>query len=252
MKCLVVCPTYGRIPFLPRLLASFLSQDYEDKELVIVNDDKNVELFCDYENVTILNLKKRLLVPQKRNLGISIGYHDLIFQHDDDDIFLPNRLSRHVDIFSQEAIPCYFDNRSYIISGGKFEPSRSAPNVLTFTKESWFKVQGFQHTKNIAEDQEFHFKVRDLENSKVEDNEVLDYVYNWSGLNYHSSFEEQKNIDKRAYNQLKNMNLIGKKFQIVPDFREYEKFVRLDNEYKRTQKPINVKHKEFGKIEINV
>lgn len=40
MKVLIVCPTFGRLPFLGRMLASFLSQDYSDKRLVLINDDK--------------------------------------------------------------------------------------------------------------------------------------------------------------------------------------------------------------------
>ena len=36
MKVLVVVPTYGRLPFLGRVVVSFLSQTYEDKELVII------------------------------------------------------------------------------------------------------------------------------------------------------------------------------------------------------------------------
>jgi glycosyltransferase involved in cell wall biosynthesis len=77
MKVLVVMPTYGRIPFLNRALASFLSQTYDNKELVIINDDKNVELKCEYPNVICINLNKKILIGQKKNLATNVGYHDL-------------------------------------------------------------------------------------------------------------------------------------------------------------------------------
>jgi glycosyltransferase involved in cell wall biosynthesis len=58
MKVLLVCPTYGRIPYLGRMVASFLSQNYDDKHLVIVNDDSNVELCCDIKNIIVININK--------------------------------------------------------------------------------------------------------------------------------------------------------------------------------------------------
>ena len=54
MKTLIIMPTYGRIPFLNRALASFLKQNYDDKTLVIINDDNNIELKCNYKNVVCI------------------------------------------------------------------------------------------------------------------------------------------------------------------------------------------------------
>ena len=75
MKTLVVCPTYGRIPYLNRMLSGFLHQTYNDKHLVIVNDDVNVELCCNEPSVTCINLNRKILLPQKRNIAIGLGYH---------------------------------------------------------------------------------------------------------------------------------------------------------------------------------
>jgi len=70
MKVLVICPTYGRLPLLGRVLASFLDQDHTDKELIFINDDKNVQLTCDIENVHVLNLTKKITLGSKRNIDV--------------------------------------------------------------------------------------------------------------------------------------------------------------------------------------
>lgn len=251
MNTLVVCPTYGRIPFLNRMFASFLSQTYDDKHLVIVNDDENVEICCDYDRVTCINLNRKILLPQKRNIGVSVGYADLILQHDDDDIFLPDRISNHVNKHLEYPnIWMYRNDASYIIYGDKFKLESNSPNTASYLRSAWYAVGGYAHHQNIAEDQEFYYK---MGHKMVErDESKTDYVYNWGGVNYHMSFEKDITVEEKAFNQLKELNLLDKKYYIEPDFDEYEKFKRLDAEYRRVKHDLDVQHVELGKIEINV
>lgn len=247
MKALVVCPTYGRIPYLGRMLSSFLHQTYDDKHLVIINDDENVQLSCASDKVTCINCNKRLLIGEKRNLGTAYGHYDVIFPWDDDDGYLPNRISNHVSQYSNGDIRAYRNLSTYVIYGDEFKDSHGTPNDLSFLKSEWFRKDGYQEKTNGGEDTEFHNKIEGFR--IVTDPTNRDYIYNWGGVNYHLS-ANGGNMEEIAYNQLKKLNLIGKKFWIEPDFEQYNNFLILDNLYKHNQQPLTIKHIGDAKIDL--
>jgi glycosyltransferase involved in cell wall biosynthesis len=248
MKVLVVIPTYGRIPYLNRALASFLAQDYPDKHLLIINDDKHVTLKCDSDNVTCMNLNRRILLPQKRNIGSIFGYYDLIMQYDDDDIMMPERITNHVNIHTlMPEISYYRNTASYAVDRGVFEIGICSPNACSYKQDGWFKVNGYTNKKNIGDDIEFWQKID--KKYEITDNAKVDYVYNWSGINFHTTWEPP-HIEQIAYEQLEIMDLVGKDYHIVPDFTEYNKFLQLREIFNRTGSPVKLRHIEDAKIEI--
>lgn len=242
-------PTYGRLPFLHRAVASFLSQTYDNKELVIVNDDKNVIVACDEKNVTCINLNKKILVAQKRNLATQLGYYDLIMPHDDDDVFLPNRIANNVQIHkANPELELYRNKVCYTIYGDSFTLDVSPDNACSYKKTAWFKVNGYTHTTNLLEDREFNNKI----DNKIEEENynVVDFVYNFGGVNYHLSSSNHDHIDGIASAQLRKEKLINGKFYIEPDFDGYNKFIQLEELYKQTNAPVKVIHKDLAKIDI--
>jgi len=249
MKALVIIPTYGRLPFLGRALASFLSQNYDDKELVIVNDDKNITLVCEYPNVTVINMSKKVLIGQKKNLAVQLGYHDLYLNHDDDDIFLPNRIANCVKIHEEHPeINLYRNLKGYSLYGNEFIVADSGLNVVSFTRKGFFESGGYSHPVNSGEDGYFlECMPKKMEFSDVDN---IDYVYNYGGVNYHLTFTDDNTIEIIARIQLRDMKLTDGKFYIQPDFEEYNKFITLDEMYKKLQSPIHVTHLGLGKINI--
>lgn len=252
MKVLVITPTYGRLPLLGRLLASFLSQTYRDKELVIVNDDKNITLVCNYPDVTCINMNKKILIGQKKNLATNIGYHDLYMPHDDDDIFLPERISNHVRLhLSRPDINMYRNTKSYITYGDDFMVDNSTLNAISYTRKGWFESLGYTHPTNCGEDGQFLDSMPFLYQTANLDE--LDYVYNFGGMNYHLSSTPDNTIERIAIKQLKELNITNGIFTIIPDFEEHNKFIELDKRFKQLNKPnarINIKHISLGKIQI--
>src|SRR5215831_16169093 len=96
-----ICLTYARPRLLEEALHSFLQQDYSGpKELIILNDYAEQTLIFDHPEVRVINVPRRFrTVGEKMNAAIALASHELLFVWDDDDIYLPHRLSFSVEHF---------------------------------------------------------------------------------------------------------------------------------------------------------
>lgn len=94
-----VCVTYNRPHLLNELLFCFLNQDHENKELIIVNDQKNVEYHYNDSRVKIFNVSERFAtLGEKRQFANTKINGDFMFTMDDDDIFFSHHLSTLIDV----------------------------------------------------------------------------------------------------------------------------------------------------------
>ena len=248
MKALAVCSTYGRLPYLGRMLSSFLHQTYDDKHLVVINDDDNVQICCDHKNVTILNCNTRMTIGEKRNLGAIFGQHDIIFPVDDDDIYLPGRMEHHLRQYDDSQTRAYRNYASYIIYNNVFDSCGGGPNDLSYRREEWFSCGGYDPRRIVGEDTELHDKLKGFKLETDESNR--NFIYGFSTSNYHLSCEPD-NLEATAYRQLEKMNLVGKKFWIEPDFEEYNKYLTLHHLFKKHGTPMNMNILEDGKLDIS-
>jgi cellulose synthase/poly-beta-1,6-N-acetylglucosamine synthase-like glycosyltransferase len=95
------CLTYGRPQLLEEAIHSFLQQDYAGpKEMIVLNDYADQTLEIDHPEVQVINLPRRFrTVGEKMNAAAALASHDLLFVWDDDDVYLPHRLSFSVANF---------------------------------------------------------------------------------------------------------------------------------------------------------
>lgn len=112
-----ICPTYNRPPryqhLLEEAIASFLRQDYPNKELIVLNDCPGQELICDEPGVRVVNVAERYpSIGDKYNAAVSLARGELIAPWDDD-ISLPWRLSLSVARIGDGD---YFNPRRYWFS----------------------------------------------------------------------------------------------------------------------------------------
>jgi glycosyltransferase involved in cell wall biosynthesis len=82
-----IMPTYNRRKFLPRALQYFLRQDYETRELIIIDDctDSVQDLLPRDGRIRYIRLAERLTIGEKRNLACDLAKGDIIVHWDDDD-----------------------------------------------------------------------------------------------------------------------------------------------------------------------
>jgi len=100
------CPTYGRIALLEEAVYSFLAQDYDgEKELIILNDFSEQTIFYDHPEIKIINSKERITpLSKKFNECISYCSGEYIFVWEDDDIYLPWKISLSIKRLNENGI----------------------------------------------------------------------------------------------------------------------------------------------------
>jgi O-antigen biosynthesis protein len=112
----VVIPTFNRPDLLAEALESVCRQDLEDFEVIVVNDaGSDVSLlihgFSERLDLTYITLDQNGGLPAARNAGIAAARGEYIALMDDDDLWMPDHLSRlraHLDPRPEVGL-CYAD-----------------------------------------------------------------------------------------------------------------------------------------------
>jgi glycosyltransferase involved in cell wall biosynthesis/GT2 family glycosyltransferase len=96
VSCLM--PTRDRRSFVARAVEYFLRQDYEARELVVLDDgdDRVADLMPADPRVRYVALDERLVLGEKRNRACELARGELLVHWDDDDWHAPHRLSYQV------------------------------------------------------------------------------------------------------------------------------------------------------------
>ena len=102
----VITLSHNRPSLLSRSIASVLSQDYSDFELIVVDDSssdeprKVVNSFVD-PRIEYIGLESAIAASAADNVGIKSAHGDYIAFLDDDDEWLPTKLSKQVMAFDR-------------------------------------------------------------------------------------------------------------------------------------------------------
>lgn len=93
VSCL--CPTYGRFSKLCEAVTCFVDQDYDNKEMIILNSHP-VPLYTDLPQVRIVNDPSLFYLGDIHNRLLDEASGDLLRTWDDDDLYLPHTISQGV------------------------------------------------------------------------------------------------------------------------------------------------------------
>lgn len=153
-----VMPTYGRPGYLPESVAFFLSQDYPNKELLILNDCPGQEFRCDSPGVRVVNRDPRFpSLGVKRNEAVALARGDWIAVWDDDDVYLPWHLSYAMRRIAESKTLFHRADRFWTYNGQAFlERSRHSTGwgthaLTVFHRSLWARAGGYA-AKNLGED----------------------------------------------------------------------------------------------------
>jgi len=193
VSCL--CLTYGRPRVLEEAIESFIRQDYAGpKELLVLNDLADQHLTCDAPGVRVINVPARFRsVGEKRNASAALAEHDIFFVWDDDDIYLPHRISYCVEKLRTTGKPFYKPSRAWVLNGETLlgPEANLFHSGSCFTRELFNTVKGYAH---IGSGQDIDFEMTvgpllpgDKNDDRIPPQEIY-YVYRWAGTgSYHLS-----------------------------------------------------------------
>lgn len=101
----VIIPVYNCPEFIKNTLESVFNQTYSDYEIIVINDgstDNTHEVLQQYIDKIKYFHQENQGVGVARNYGLKIAEGELIAFLDQDDIFLPDKLAKQVNIFNSE------------------------------------------------------------------------------------------------------------------------------------------------------
>ena len=145
-----IMPTYNRRPFIPHAIRYFLRQDYENKELIIIDDgtDKIEDLIppgC--EIIRYFHITKKITLGAKLNLACKYAKGTVIANWDDDDWYSVKRLRYQVDALQNGGIEIcginkllYYDLRTHFAYQYLYPPTQRAwviGSSQCYTKGFW-------------------------------------------------------------------------------------------------------------------
>jgi glycosyltransferase involved in cell wall biosynthesis len=177
----VIIPTYNRAWALAEAIDSVLAQDYNNFELIIVDDgsiDNTPDLLNEFAGKLKLIRQKNAGVSAARNHGIAEARGDFLAFLDSDDTWLPKKLSRQVDFFIRcpDALICqtqeiWIRNNTRVNprpchkkpSGMIFDPSLElclvSPSAVMIKRDLFDKVGLFDEGLPACEDYDLWLRV---------------------------------------------------------------------------------------------
>lgn len=149
MKISIIIPVYNVEKYLRQCVDSILDQDYEEKEIILVDDGSpdNSGKICDeyaekHGNVVVIH-KPNGGPSEARNLGVSRATGDYILFVDSDDFIAKNSLSCIVETVNENPVDLVFLETQKYYSDGTVVPLGDGISRGMVYKKSPNEVLGF-------------------------------------------------------------------------------------------------------------
>ena len=100
----VIMPTYNHAKFIGKAIESVLNQTYKNFELIIIDnysEDETGKIAAPYKDdrISYLKFRNNGIIAASRNYGIKHSHGDYIAFLDSDDLWLPEKLEKQIEVF---------------------------------------------------------------------------------------------------------------------------------------------------------
>ncbi len=157
----VIIPTYKRSRFLRRAIESVLLQDYPSIEVVVVDDnepdsvfrletERLMSLYANDNRVLYIKNSRNLGGALARNEGIRAATGDYITFLDDDDIYLPQKVSVQISFMEKNNLEVSFSDVRVHDSRDKLIDYREHSYVQTWDNKELLKLHLMHHLTPTA------------------------------------------------------------------------------------------------------
>lgn len=181
----IVIPTYKGSDSILKSINSALNQDYKNIEIIVVDDngegtqeqittEKMIREYINNNKIKYIKHKNNINGSAARNTGVRNARGKYIAFLDDDDLFLPFKIRKQVEVLSKKTEDyaiCYtsyenvfLDGRRRVITAEKegnlcydllSMKVSVLSSVLVVKRDAWDEVGGFDETFTRDQDQEF-------------------------------------------------------------------------------------------------
>ena len=124
---------------ITRCISSLINSDYENKEIIIVNDastdktKKILEIYKNIKNVIIIDLDKNVGKKKAIAEGLKIAKGEIFVFTDSDCVIAPDSISKMIEVF------LVHENVGAVSGHGR--ALNSSENLLTKVQDSWYETQ---------------------------------------------------------------------------------------------------------------
>ena len=130
----VVIPVLNGQDFLEDALRSVFGQDYQAKEIIVVDDgsaDRSVEIALACRDTRLIR-QDHQGVAVARNTGLAAAAGEFIAFLDQDDLWAPDKLSRQVSHFlARPEMDCLYTAAHHFLEPGTCRPAWFRPNLVS-------------------------------------------------------------------------------------------------------------------------
>ena len=131
-KVSVILPVYNGERFLNEAIQSIIDQTFSDFELIIIDDassDSSIKIIRDFQQrdvrIRLLRNEKNLGIAEATNIGIENSIGEFIALADQDDLNMPDRISRQVSFLNENpTISVVGSNTLIMLPDGSFKERR--------------------------------------------------------------------------------------------------------------------------------
>lgn len=220
MKITIAIPFYNAEKYLPDAIRSVFAQTFQDWELLLIDDgstDNSLAIAKSVKDnrIRVISDGKNKKLAARLNEVTSLATHDYILRMDADDLMMPNRIEKQLEILTKNDVDIVttgvysvLNNLEIVgIRGTNYE-SVSFQDILSrkvgithaalIAKKSWYQRNKYDESLSIAQDLDLW-----LRTSKKDDLKIISiaeplYIY-----------REEDNVTKRklirAYKNERNM-----------------------------------------------
>jgi len=245
----VVMPVYNAQKYLDEAIQSILSQTYQDFEFIIINDgskDKSLQIIEKYQNkderIILISRENRGLVASL-NEGIERAKGKYIARMDADDISLPQRFEKQIELMEKEnldicgahffiinesnkylsarVVSCKTDFNKIILTRSvpfphgtvMFRKSFYKKHHLAYGDTLYNKAEDYalwinfaKHNAGISNVDEFLFKYRHLENSLSKQNINYQHALKLSKIYIRKNHKDLDDLFEIYKNKISSLN----------------------------------------------
>jgi len=181
-KVSVIIPTYNRLPMLKEAVRSVLDQDFEDFELIIVDDGStdgtSEEMKRLGGRVKVIEHAEKRGVSGARNRGILLAKGEYVAFLDSDDLWVKGKLKTQVAFLDENPhYPICYTDEIWIRRGKRVNPMKKhskysgwifekclplciiSPSSAMMRKTLFMKVGLFDEALPVCEDYDFWLRV---------------------------------------------------------------------------------------------